>query len=249
MTTEMWLGFAAFIIGLVLIAGAAFRKQAGWKMNPVYSFVIGAVLVVFGGAIGVVPMFEGEALNVNVDVDAPGVTVEKPTFEIECKNGTAIDKEMTVEVDEDDTGSTFIFDANPGGVINANYSALNFSITPVPPEGSTADSLATIYFETDYDMKFGGEYILQESGGVYFANWTYRSGDNTIKTADYSGSMTMLMTESAYAEIDYNINADETDAFGEELDTVGQGGSWDITFHNSDWSWSWTHTVNWIYIA
>jgi len=170
-------------------------------------------------------------------------------FEIECTNGTAINTEMTVEVAEDGKSCTFVIDANPGGNIKANYSALNFSISPIPPDGSTADSLATIYFTTDYDMKFGGEHVLQETGGVYFANWTYRAGDNSQKTVDYASSMTMLMTETGWAEIDYKIDADQSDAFGEELDTVGEGGSWHITFHNSDWSWKETFTVNWIYIG
>lgn len=253
MTPEMWAGVLAFIAGLVLVFGAAFRKQAGWKFNPVWSGVIGVILIVFGGAVGVLPMISEEVEAPVTNVIMPSASVDQPTFAVEIENGTALRDDFvkpTVEISEDETSATIVLTScGESGGLHGNHSAVNFTITPIAPQGATADSLATIYFETDYLMKFSGEYILNESSGVYSASWTYQADDNDHSTSDYSGTLTMLMTETGWAEIHYGMDGTGTDDFGEELDTIGQSGSWDVTFHNADWSWSEVFVINWIYIA
>ena len=253
MTTEMWIGIIAFVAGLVLVFGAAFRKQAGWKINPVWSGVIGVILVVFGGATGILPMIpEAEEVPPTNIINLPGVTVPQPTFSIDVENGTVIGSATNrtkVSISDDEKSATLAFTVDLSeNEISAKFACVNFTVTPLPSAQATADSLATIYFETDYLMKYGGEYVLTETSDVYWANWSYSGGDSDDSTSDYDGSMTMLMTETGWCQIDYQLD-DGTDSFGEEVDSIGDSGSWTITLHNEDWSWSYPFTVNWICIG
>jgi len=252
MTTEIIIGLGGLVLGLILLFGAVFRKQAGLKnLNPMWAGVIGTLLIVFGGIVGLLPMIPEEGGTV-VNVDAPGVTLTQPTFSLDVTNGTTgLGNTTTVQVNEDETMATVLLETCGSGgnqPLAGTHFGVNFTVAPIPPNGATADSLATVYFETDYLMKFNGEYILAESDGTYYANWSYAGGTSDEALKDYASQMTMLMTEVGYAEITYEMDSGSADRFSAELDTIGDTGSWDIVFHNEDWSWSETFTVTWILV-
>lgn len=250
MTTEMWIGLVAFIAGFVLLFGSAYRKQVGWKINPVWSGVIGVVLVVFGGAIGVMPMLPDTTATTAVTVDTVSVPDYPPAFVLSATNGTTgVSNTTTVEINDAGTAATVLLEIGElSHDASGTHFGVNFTVKPVPPTGADADTLATIYFESPYDMTYSGEHVLAEDDGIYFANWTYAGGTSDEASEDYAGSMTMLMTETGYCEITYEID-DGADSFAEEVTDIGDSGSWDVTFHNEDWSWSEVFTLTWILIA
>ena len=261
MTQEMWIAVIVFAVGLFFLAAAFFKQSGKMGINQPFAFMIGGVLA-FAGIAGFYMQYDAIAGDADdggtqniINVETPGVTAELPSFTIAVANGTvehAAGQSAGVTIPEDEESVTLALKtvgAGSNNFKNTNYTSINFTITPVAPVGATADSLATIYFESDYDMKWGGEPVLYESGGTYWANWTYAAGSDSASTIDYAGSMTMLMTESSYAEINYKLDSGTSDKFSAEINEIGDSGSWDVTFHNADWSWSQTVPVNWICVA
>jgi len=152
-------------------------------------------------------------------------------------------------LDASETVFTVPLNINEGGTASyefvTNFTAMNFTVTPIPPTGANADDLATIYFESDYNIKYNGEYVFVSDGNeeTFFVNWT-RVGDTTDATSwDHSGQDTMLLTEDNTYQIAYRFQSG-LDHFCEEISTVGETCTWTITFHNADWSWSKVYTVN-----
>lgn len=171
-------------------------------------------------------------------------TVTGVTFDIDptdpCVGGGFIDD---VTWNDAETICTIPLEITGSGELDGNLTALNFTITPIAPSGSDSTNLATVYFESDYLMKYSGEYVLEENSDTYFANWTHRSGTKDQTTDDYSGSETMLLTENGYANISYAFDSGTSDIFSAELDSIGDQVSWSIRFHNADNTWSQTFTV------
>lgn len=231
MSTEMIIGVLAFVVGLVFVFGAVFRKQAGWKINPMWSGVIGSILIVGGLAVGVMPMlddYESSDTTIVVDSTTPTLTA---TFDVEIESGGT---NITVE----DGKATWAHNST-----STNTTDLLFTFSPNPPAGSTADDLASIYFKVDqYSSKQYNEYMYAEDGDDRLANWTaYRDTSLVFTNKTEKGQVTMLMTESGNATLNIKINEDW---FGDS--------AWDdygtreltYTFHNNDgWSETFTLTV------
>lgn len=257
---EAWIGFIVFVGGLILLAGAIWKKQLGWNIPQPAAMVFGIILAVFGGLYSIPQMLDAFAVDDDTDdtggttvvVEQSGATDYVPTFRLDVTNGTTgLGNTTTVQINDAETMATVLLEtAGTGGnqPLCGTHFAVNFTVDPVPPTGANADTLATVYFETDYTMQYQSEDILAKSGNIYYANWTYAGGTSDEASADYSGDMTMLMTETGYAEITYEMDSGSADVFSAELDTIGDTGTWDITFHNSDWTWSEVFTVTWILV-
>jgi len=265
MDTTMMLGLLAFAIGLILLAMIVTKKSP--IKNTAFAAVAGALLFFAGLLWGVMPYYE-ENFGVDVppqtivNVDAGGGSDECPSFDIDptalvsatnmvgtsdgaitTAGWNAAETVFTIPVTVQSTGSGAI------AAFTANETGSNFSITPVPPIGSNADDLATIYFETEYDMTHEGKDILKDNGnGIYEANFSVGNDDPTGFTRwHHSGSDTMLLTDTLNLQLVYGL--DGGGEFAEVFQTVGESTSWTITFHNADWTWSEVYTVNAILIA
>ena len=255
-TQYIWL--AVFLIGLALLALAIFRKTSTIKVPQAPATIIGVLLMVLGFMWGVMPLYQDAApITTTTTIVTPRPDTVIASFDMGLENGTTgklAPATVTVAVDEgsaqillyvEDTG------ADMNDFVNCLYTSLNFSFAPIPPSGANADDLATIYWETDYTMTYEGNDILHESSGDYYANWSYKTDAMTdTKTKLYSGQATMLMTQGGWAQIDYKFDEGNSSGyFSEELDTIGESGSWFVRFYNADRSWSKVYTISWIYLG
>lgn len=245
MTTEMWIGAAAFVVGLIFVFGAAFRKQAGWKINPMWSGVIGCILIVGGAVVGVMPMLEGESptgsTTVVVDNTSPTLTA---TFDVEIESGGLKGEQGNITVGPNGKSATWALDTYGS---NDNTTQVNFTFSPNPPSGATADDLASIYFTVDqYSSKQYSEYMYAESGDDRNANWTAVSDGTTVFSNKVEkGQVTMLMTESGYANVTMELNEDWTSD-----DAWSDYGTRDLTFTFSNGAgWSETFTISVVKLA
>lgn len=231
------------IIGLVVGAIWYFKARGNLMVAGVAAIMIGAGILA--------PAWVND-LGAGLDTTPAATVVSGLEFRIDVVNGTTgLGNTTTVEINDAETIATILLETcGTGGTqpLAGTHAAINFTFSPVPPEGATADDLGTIYFESPYLMKYGGEYILDEDSSTYYANWSYSAGTNDEVEADYDGTMTMLMTETGYAEITYEFDSGATDTFSNELDTIGESGQWEITFHTADFGWSETFTVVWILV-
>lgn len=263
MDTMVILGMLAFIAGLALII-ITISKKSPIKGNPAIPVIVGVGLVVGGYIYGVDPYLAEDdegTTPVTVTVDTGGADAV-PSFDIDptalttaaSMVGTSDGAIATTAWNSAETVLTIpvtVSNTNSGvhAAFGANETGSNFSITPVPPTGSNADDLATIYFETEFDMQHEGEDILKDNGnGIYEANFSIGNDDATGFTRwHHSGSTTTLLTTTTNLQLVYGL--DGGGEFAEKFQTVGESVTWTITFHNADWSWSEVYTVNCICIV
>jgi len=237
MDPAMWVVILGVVIGI--IAYVKYRSNlVPWAV---------AAIMIGGGLFAptyINDMFEAEA------APSAGITASSIGFDIDVQNATIPGANLTkVSIADDEKSATFALSViGDGNEFTGENGGVNFTFTPIPSVGATSEDLVTIYFETDYLMSYGGEDVLVESSGTYFANWTYAAGDNDQATADYKGTMSLIPTETAWCEIWYKLDGGN-DTFGEEVDAIGDSGNWHIYFHNADNSWQETFTVNWICVA
>jgi len=234
-----------FVLGIGILAGLVYLYKCPANLKkPMLGLAVGGILL--GAVVGFAPY---EAADTT---PPPGATVAGLTFDVDVTNGTTgVGNQTTVQINEAETMATILLEtAGTGGdqPLCGTHASINFTFDPNPPIGANADDLATVYFSTPYQMKYNGEYVLDESSDTYYANWTFASGDNDASQQDYEGSMTMLMTETGYAEIDYEFDSGSSDCFSAELDTIGDTGSWYIDFWTADHGWSETFLVTWILV-
>lgn len=265
MDTMMLLGLLAFALGLILFA-LAFARKSPIKNQAVTGGI--AAVLFFGGLLwGVMPYYEenfatesgGGTTIVNVDT---GGSDECPAFDIDptaltsATNmvGTSDGAIATTAWNAAETVLTIpvtVSNTNSGvhAAFGANETGTNFSITPIPPVGANADDLATIYFETEYDMTHEGKDVLKDNGnGIYEANFSVGNDDATGFTRwHHSGSDTMLLTNTLNLQLVYGL--DGGGEFAEVFQTVGETTTWTVTFHNADWTWSKVYTISAICIV
>jgi hypothetical protein len=118
---------------------------------------------------------------------------------------------------------------------------IQFICVPVPPAGSDADTLATIYFEvSNYDAYVDADTdnyrFMTKSSGKYQVNWSDGTNDWYV-----SGSDTMLMTGTTTLTLDFDVNQASFSRMDDNDATVMT-----ITLHNEDWSWSETFDVSFV---
>lgn len=266
-TQASYVWLAVFFIGLVVFFMGIFRKYSPIKMNPVLGAVVGICLILPGFIWGIMPNFPDQPLQ-----QAPGQTIV-----VQNPGGittTVPPASFSIDATACQSAASVIFGGEPlDGVLNVaetvytlpatqrandtgftvNFTALNFTVTPVAPSGATADDLATIYFETQYATEWENEPMLeQDSNDVYFANWTRVTPvtANSV-TYGYSGSASMLYTETQNYQVvyKYDYHLASTTTGPALMHTVGDTLSWTATFHNVDWSWSQSYTFMLICIA
>jgi len=269
--------FGAFLLMLIGIVASAVSVSAE-KLGDGYSILgynAGWVLVViaiviailYWGKIVKIPktatkllttiialfMIIGIAMvGVEVETEAPPLdTVEGMEFEITPQDATAGGSDIdSVTWDADKEVYTIPLQLTGNGELETNLTSLNFTIKPKPSAGQTTENLAVCHFKTDYQMKYAGEYVLRDMGDTYYANWTHGSSQNAYTTDDYSGWESMALSGSAWANVTFKFDSvlAGAEGFSTELDTIGDTGSWTITFYNDDGTWSESFTVVWIVI-
>lgn len=258
-TEYIWLGI--FVIGFAILMLAVFRKTSKIKIPQAPGAIIGGLMMLVGYMWGVAPLFSESAPFETQRLEVSTVsTLPPPTFAIEPStvitniwDSPAGDVITTQALDASETVFTVPVDYNAGGAVSyefaVNFTAMNFTVTPIPPDGATADALATIYFETDYNIKHSGEYVFEHDGNeaIFFANWTRVGTVGDAPSWDHAGQDTMLYTEDEIYQVAYKFDSGAGN-FAEEFNTIGETVTWHITFHNSDWSWSKIYTVNAIVI-
>jgi hypothetical protein len=269
--TRLYLWMGVFFIGLVVFFMGVFRKQSPIKINPVLGAVVGICLILPGFIWGIFPTIGSPASPIqtqpNIIVNTPDnnnvVVAAPPTFTVAVTpivaatgwfTAAAVTPISTAACNADDSELTIPVTANQGTTLwnfAVNYTGMNFSIVPVAPAGSSADDLATIYFESQYNMKHNGKYILDYNSAetIFDAQWA-TGGYNaaTFATWDHSGSYTMLYTDTLKLGLLFELNGG-TAELPSEFHTVGDKIEWTVTLHNSDWSWSKVINVNAIIIA
>jgi len=194
-------------------------------------------------------------VEVEPDADKPLDTVTGMEFEItpvDASSGGSYIDDTTWDADKEvyTIPLKLIGAGNSSGYLEQNYTSINFSIKPKPMAGQTTENLAVCNFKTDYQMKYAGEYILKDMGDTYYANWSHGSTSNAETTDDYSGWESMALAGSGYANCTFKFDSvlAGSEGFSTELDTIGDTGSWTITFYNEEGTWSESFTVVWIVI-
>jgi len=227
-------GLVLIGIGLLIVAMGYFGI---WNLKKVAGFGIGAMLI---GAIFLVPFTAQTVETDTSDSDCP-------MFEI---SGSAITSGNTDDISsttwDDDTLTLTIpltvADSSDGNL--TGYEAgVNLTIDPMGA-GRTTEDMATVTVTTDYLMKYGGEYIIDETGGDY---------DATITTADgteyYEDTIDIQLTETAWAEVEYDFVNGTSGSWVSELSQIGDSVTWYITVENSCGTQTETITVNAIVVS
>jgi len=189
-------------------------------------------------------------VGVEVETEAPPLdTVSGMEFEITPADATAGGSDIdSVTWDADKEVYTIPLQLTGSGELETNLTSLNFTIKPKPTAGQTTENLAVCHFKTDYQMKYAGEYVLRDMGDTYYANWTHGSTQNAHTDDDYTGWESMALSGSAWANVTFKFDSGTADTFSNELDSIGDTGSWTITFYNEEGTWSESFTVVWIVI-
>jgi len=112
------------------------------------------------------------------------------------------------------------------GNLTGHKTGLNLTVEPLC-SGSTADDIEIICFSSDYLMKFGGEYILDEDSTGYSAIWTTTEG-----TEYYDDCVKVTADTSDWAQIDYTFVNATSGSWVTELDQIGDSKTWYITVGN-----------------
>lgn len=253
LSTEIWVGLIAFVIGLVLLFGAMFRKQAGFKGNPMVYGVIGATLAIFGLFTGVMPLApvveeETGAQTIIIDNTLPDVTTA--TFELNMVNGTMPTGNITGTVNSDGDTITYqmFYDSGNnefGSSSGKTRGSANWTVRPVAPAGAETTQLVTLYMSFDEDFKYEGESAFHETNGEKDCTWRI-NGIRTDETTE-SASHTMLLTDDDFVELRWQFDSGN-DTIGDKFATVGESFSQYVTFTNSD-EWSETYELQWIIIG
>jgi hypothetical protein len=268
--TRLYLWMGVFFIGLVVFFMGVFRKQSPIKINPVLGAVVGICLILPGFIWGIFPTIGSPASPIqtqpNIIVNTPDTTqdtIAPPTFSVDptavtaasgMYGAAALTPISTNAFSQDENSFIIPVTVNEGTSYYAfanNYSAMNFSITPIAPAGADATDLATIYFESQYNMKYNDEYVLDYNAAetIWDALWVVETFNSaTHKSWDHSGSYTTLYTTAYTLSLLFELNGANSE-LPDQFHTVGDTVSWTVTLHNSDWSWSKTVTVNAITIA
>jgi len=224
-----------FLIGLAIAVGVIiffFLKKDLMKkaMVPLVAcLLIGGALV----------FIEAPVANITGSGDCPD-------FEV---TGTAITSGtgyITSTVwDEDDMTLTVpltVSDSSDGN-LSAHKTGVNLTFDPIGG-GWTADDIATINFASDYDFKYGGEYVLDEDSTGYSAIWTTTGG-----TEYNSDSIDIVASGTDWAQIDYTFVNGTAGSWVTELDAVGDSVTWYITLSNGCGTWTDTITVTAIVVS
>jgi hypothetical protein len=225
MIEPMW----ALILGAV-IAGAAYLGYAA-KFKGI-AMLVGVLMV---GAALFLPgygLYEFETPPVDTTIVSAG------SCDITMTNGSWATSNLSGTVSDDGKTMTFVLDcAKSANTMTKHHGSINFSIVPVAPTGSTADDLIVVNYYVNEKQKYSGEYIFEESGDDWTADWMT---EGAVEFDDGEGRTTLLYTDDFWAEFRFDLSSG-TDSLGSEMQTVGESTSFSIVFSTA--SWSETYTV------
>ena len=115
----------------------------------------------------------------------------------------------------------------------------NFTVDPTSGTGADTTKLVALHYKTDYNMKYSGEYVLDQSGGNYLANW---SNSKTSGAKYYESSVDVTLDEAdTTLQVAFSIDSGN-DTVCDYLDAVGDTVSWTITLWD-DYGWIDTYSV------
>jgi len=229
-------GWILVAIGIFVIVLTLLKLLEGKK------FMTGAIVLILIGAILLVP-YETQTIVTTDDDD------DCCDFEYTCAvvNGAdATSKDIQGVWDEDSKTWTLpitVTDSQDGNLSN-NFAALNITFDPIG-SGKTSDDICTIHFETDYLMKYGGEYLLDEDSTNYIAIWNSALGSTNY----IDDSIDITAGSTAWARLNYTFNNGTAGNWVTELDAIGDSKTWYITMTNDCGTWTDTITVKLIVVA
>jgi len=208
--------------------------------KPAYTVLIVALLIGFAMQfVTVDDVADGTGANTVVsgcpDFDVSGIPITSGTNYI--TTATFDNDTMTLTV------PLTVADSSDGNLTD-HKTGVNLSVDPIAIPGMLSTNMATISFETDYLMKYGGEYILDETSGDYEATWTV--GSNTHR---YAGSVDMDISDNKYLQIDYTFENSTAGNWVTELSQIGDTATWYITLSDACGNNIETITVNAIVVS
>ena len=224
------LGWVIVIVGIV-VAGLAYWDVLSKKL------IVGGIILIVVGAIFLVP-YETTTIVTTTDDDCCD-------FEFSGAVIHAGAHDITSVWDEDDQSWTIpltVADSSDGN-LTGHCASLNITFDPIG-SGKTANDICTVHFESDYLMKYGGEYIVSEDSTNYMAIWTTEDGTEYI-----DDSLDITADSSDWARINFTFNNGTAGNWVTELDAVGDGKTFYITMSNDCASWTETITVKLIVVS
>lgn len=221
----------AVVIGLLAMLKILDQKKVG----------TGAVVVLLVGIALLVPI-SGPAT-----VTPPASTKECCEFDISATALTsAIEDYITTTTwDEDSQTLTIpltVADSSDGN-LTGDQAGINITIDPMCDYAETTD-VGVYTIETDYDMKYGGEYILDEDSTGYLAEITTTEGIEY-----YDDSIKITAENSDWVQVDYTFVNATSGSWVSELSGIGDSKTWYITISNSCGTYTETITVNAIVVS
>ena len=126
------------------------------------------------------------------------------------------------------------------GFFTQNVVSINFSVTPIPPEGAMVEDLATIFFSIDETQMYNGEPIYEEHFSTYSARWVISDG---IHQLFYDGSYTMSIIDDDWVLLVMEFDGNGLNTFGGEFCNIGSTLTIPVNFWNADHSWAETFDV------
>jgi len=223
-----WLiGIAVLIFVLTMGAVGVLNKKK-WTTPAIALVIIGALLLI---------PFSGPTTTVDPATEAAAIAAARAaTFDLTHTGG------FNATYNEDTNILTIPVDINASDEVSVVTQSINTSIEIIPPIGGATTDLATLYYETDYLMRFEGEYLLEESGDYYMAVFNNSAG---AENKYYNGQLTMQMTDTgAWVNLTYTFDSGASTwaaevASGDLYSTIA---AWNIRFSNGR-GWSETVTV------
>lgn len=229
-----WVLVGIAIIGFVLIYFKVFKKELGRKILAPF-----VAILLIGLALQFVTIEEPATAEI-----APS---DCPEFDI---SGNAIISGtyyITTAVFDNDTMTLTVpltVQDSSDGNLTDHKTGVNLTVDPIAIAGGASDISAVIHFDSDYLMKYGGEYVLDESGDEYEAVWT-KPG---MTTKRYAGTYDLTVAEEGWLQIDYTMNNATAGNWVSELSQIGDTVTWYITL-STTCGWRETITVNGIVIS
>lgn len=262
---------AVFILSLSAVATTASAKSIGddysiagiglgWALVgiAIFGFVLGYMKILKSGTYKklmpflVAFLLLGIGLQfVSVDETSTATTANIVSSDSECcpfeVTGSAITSGTnyitTTTWDEDTLTLTVpltVSDSSDGN-LTGHKTGLNLTVEPMC-SSATADDIETICFASDYLMKYGGEYALDEDSTGYNAIWTTTEG-----TEYYDDCVKVTADSSDYAQIDYTMVNGTSGSWVSELSQIGDSLTWYVTVSNQ--CYTETITINAIVVS
>jgi hypothetical protein len=237
---------------------SVYGVQVGWWL-----IAIGAVILILGKAdIISKDIILGKAIVIFIALIVIGallvVPMDTPAQEADTTGKTCPDFEITGSAIN--TGTDYIGDTvwdedtytltvpltvqdSSDGNLTGHKAGLNLTFDPVG-SGYETTQIVTVTFSSDYLMKYGGEYILDEDSTGHMAIWTTTEG-----TEYYDDQIDITAESSDWAQIDYTFVNATAGSWVTELDAIGDTKSWYINLANDCGTWSQTVTITAIVVS